>query len=74
MLDFAVYIRNVSFFVLVLLYLQRASVSLEYIERDKNKNQKITGPWKAAILYAIGRSQNPHYDEIFEKQFFDLNQ
>ena len=33
-----------------------------------------SSPWKEAILYALGRSKNVHYDRIFEKQFFDLNQ
>lgn len=35
---------------------------------------KITGPWKEAILYVLGRSRNAHYDSIFQRQFFDLNQ
>jgi hypothetical protein len=74
LLDLAIYIRNLSFFILVLFYLRRASVQLEYIERDANKNQKITGPWRNAILYVLGQPQNKHYDAIFKPQFFDLNQ
>ena len=35
---------------------------------------KISGPWRAAILYALEKQQNEHYDAIFEGQFFDLNQ
>jgi hypothetical protein len=73
LLDLSVYIRNLSFFILVLFYLNRASIHLTYIEKEK-KTTKITGPWKQAILYVIGRATNAHYDSIFEKQFFDLNQ
>jgi hypothetical protein len=36
--------------------------------------QKITGPWREAILYVLDRSPNPHYDAIFGKQFFNLDQ
>ena len=73
LLDLAVYVRNVSFFVLTLLYLRRASIKLEFIEREE-KVVKISGPWRAAILYALEKQQNEHYDAIFEGQFFDLNQ
>jgi hypothetical protein len=81
LLDLSLYVRNVSFFVLVLFYLRRCSVKLEYIEKDE-KVVKITGPWKKAILYVIaggrngggGPNSNPHYDAIFSKQFFDLKQ
>ena len=38
------------------------------------KVTKISGPWKAAILYVLGKAPNPHYDHIFEREFFDLNQ
>ncbi len=31
-------------------------------------------PWKDAILYMMGTLQNKRYDDIFEKQFFDINQ
>jgi hypothetical protein len=72
----AVKIRNVSFFILVLSYLRRASVKLIYHEREGTK-VNIAGPWRAAILYVIhGRRADcysANYDEIFEKQFFDLN-
>lgn len=74
LLDFAIRIRNVSFFILVLFYLRRSSVLLEYMERERDV-VKITGPWKEAILYVLGRaSPNAHYDTIFSRQFFDLNQ
>lgn len=73
LLDFAIYIRNISFFILVLFYLRRASVALDFIDRD-GKVIKITGPWREAILYVLNRSSNPYYDAIFEGQFFDLNQ
>ena len=73
LLDLAVYVRNVSFFVLTLLYLRRASIKLEFIEREE-KVVKISGPWRAAILYALEKQQNEHYDAIFNGQFFDLNQ
>ena len=73
LLDLAIYVRNVSFFILVLVYLRRASIRLGFIERE-NKVVKITGPWKEAIRYALHRSPNAHYDAIFERQFFDLRQ
>eukprot|EP00931_Biecheleriopsis_adriatica_P048723 TRINITY_DN28156_c0_g1_i1.p1 TRINITY_DN28156_c0_g1~~TRINITY_DN28156_c0_g1_i1.p1 ORF type:complete len:2295 (-),score=500.02 TRINITY_DN28156_c0_g1_i1:122-7006(-) len=73
LLDFAVYIRNLSFFILVLIYLRRASIALEFIDKDQ-KVQKISGPWREAILYVLNRSANAHYDTIFQKQFFDLSQ
>eukprot|EP00980_Cylindrotheca_fusiformis_P003809 scaffold839_cov138-Cylindrotheca_fusiformis.AAC.4 len=74
LLNLAVKIRNLSFFILVLFYLRRSSVQLEYIEREGDV-VKISGPWKEAILYVLNRAEaNPHYDEIFERQFFDLNQ
>ena len=73
LLDFAIYVRNVSFFILVLLYLRRCSIALDFIEREQ-KVVKITGPWKAAILYAVNRAANSQYERIFEGEFFDLNQ
>jgi hypothetical protein len=74
LLDLAVKIRNMSFFILTLFYLRRSSVQLEYIEHEGDV-VKIAGPWKEAILYVLNRADsNPHYDEIFERQFFDLNQ
>jgi len=73
LLDYAVYVRNISFFVLILFYLRRSSVHLTFIEKDE-KGTKITGPWKAAILYVLGRQENAHYDDVFKQQFFDLNQ
>lgn len=74
LLDVAVKIRNISFFILVLFYLRRSSVLLEYIERDGDV-VKIAGPWKEAILYVLNRAEaNSHYDDIFKRQFFDLNQ
>ena len=63
-----------SFFILVLFFLQRGSVVLQYIEKEEGVT-KISGPWKEAILYVLNRtSPNPHYDSIFGRQFFDLNQ
>jgi hypothetical protein len=74
LLDLAVKIRNISFFILVLLYLRRSSIHIGYLEKERNV-VKIAGPWKEAILYVLNRAQaNPHYDDIFQKQFFDLNQ
>ena len=43
LVDLAIYVRNVSFFILALLYLRRASVALDFIERE-DKVVKITGP------------------------------
>lgn len=76
LLDLAIYVRNISFFILVLFYLRRSSVKLEYIEKEGGHREqvtKITGPWKEAIMYVIDRAPNAHYERIFEKQFFDLN-
>lgn len=77
LLDFAVKIRNVSLFILVLIYLRRASVRISYHEKEGTK-VNISGPWRAAILYVIhgdrGVCHHSHYDEIFSEQFFDLNQ
>ena len=47
--------------------------SRRFHERE-DKVVKITGPWKSAIMYALNRSSNPHYDALFEAQFFDLQQ
>ena len=73
LLDMAIYVRNVSFFMLVLFYLERSSVKLDYIAKDE-VGTKITGPWRAAIEYVLGIRGNADYDAIFERQFFDLNQ
>ena len=54
LLDLAVYVRNVSFFMLVLFYLRRASIALEFIDREA-KVVKIVGPWKAAIKYVLNK-------------------
>lgn len=35
LLDLALYLRNISFYILVLLYLRRASVSLQFEQRDR---------------------------------------
>lgn len=73
LLDLALRIRNVSFFILVLFYLRRCSISLEFIEKE-NDATRISGPWREAIVYVLNRtSPNSHYDSIFSKQFFDLN-
>ena len=75
LMDLALRLRNVPFFILVLFYLRRSSIHLRF-EEYENKVQKISGPWKEAILYVLKRQDgdNAHYDSIFEKQFFDLNQ
>ena len=73
MIDLAVKLRNVSFFILVLFYLRRCSVFLEYISKEDNVT-RISGPWRQAILYVLRNVSNAHYESIFEKQFFDLNQ
>ena len=73
LVDFSVYVRNVSLLILVLIYLRRASISLEFVEKEERVT-KISGPWKAAILYVLNRAANKHYDRIFRHQFFDLNQ
>jgi hypothetical protein len=77
LLDLAIHIRNVSFFILVLFYLRRCSVQLEYVAKERNgrdETTKITGPWLNAIKYVLNRAPNAHYESIFSKQFFDLNQ
>ena len=74
LLDLAIHLRNVSFFILVLFCLRRGSVRLEYIGKEGDV-VKISGPWREAILYVLNRaSSNSHYDAIFEQQFFNLNQ
>jgi len=55
LLDYAVYVRNISFFVLILFYLRRSSVHLIFTEKDE-KGTKITGPWKAAVSVRPGPS------------------
>ena len=77
LLDFAIYVRNLSFFVFLLFLLRRCSVQLDYIWEEgtgANKTTKIAGPWVNAILYVNGNRPDKHYDEIFSKQFFDLEQ
>eukprot|EP01043_Picozoa_sp_COSAG02_P023858 COSAG02_NODE_1285_length_13457_cov_11.145606_9_plen_1761_part_00 len=77
LLDFAVYVRNISMFILVLFYLRRSSVALDFIQKEGGHREqitKITGPWWEAILYVHNKTRNAHYERIFEKQFFDLNQ
>jgi hypothetical protein len=74
LLDLALHLRNVSFFILVMFYLTRTSVRLDFDVKDGDVF-KVTGPWKRAIQYVfLERFGNAHYDEIFKKQFFDLNQ
>jgi len=77
LLDLAIHLRNVGFFILILFYLRRSSVRLQFVAKERNgsdETTKITGPWLEAIEYVHDRSPNPHYDEIFSKQFFDLDQ
>ena len=77
LLDMALHVRNISFFILVLFYLRRSSVDLEFVvkERDgRTETQKITGPWLKAIRYVLNVETSAHYEAIFSKQFFDLNQ
>jgi len=71
LLNYAIYIRNLSFFILVLFYLRRCSVKLEYHHVEK-KIKKITGPWLEAIKYVLGHESNAHYEKLFADQFFDL--
>lgn len=73
LLDYAIKIRNIGFFILVLSFLRRVSINLCYLER-KEKVVQITGPWKEAILYVISTANDSHYDAIFTKQFVDINQ
>jgi len=77
LLDLAIHIRNLSFFILVLFYLRRSSVSLEFVAKERHERDetsKITGPWLEAIRYVLNKAPNAHYDTIFRSQFFDLNQ
>jgi hypothetical protein len=75
LLDQAIKLRNISFFVLVLLYLRRCSIDLQFLVKDRDSPDvvKITGPWLAAIRYALNKASNPSYDALFSAQFFDLN-
>ena len=77
LLDLAIHVRNVSFFILVLFYLSRCSVSLQYVAKEhegREEIKKITGPWLQAIKYVLNEAPDDHYEAVFEKQFFDLNQ
>ena len=77
LLDLSIYVRNVSFFIMLLFLLRRCSVQLDYIQREgkgASKVTKIAGPWLAAIKYVLGYDSDVHYDAIFSKQFFDLEQ
>eukprot|EP00961_Rhodomonas_salina_P131542 1770446-Rhodomonas_salina.1 len=77
LLDLAIHVRNLSFFILVLFYLRRSSVALEFVvkERDgRDETARITGPWLHAIRYVLNKSPSAHYEAVFSKQFFDLNQ
>jgi len=56
LLDLAIHARNIGFFVLVLLNLRRVSVQLRY------ELKRISGPWKAAIMYAHLQEENDEYD------------
>ena len=51
----AVSLRNVSFFILVLLHLRRCSIALDWIVKDHDVTY-ITGPWLEAIAYVLNRS------------------
>jgi hypothetical protein len=73
LIDLSIKLRNISFFILVLFYLRRSSVSIGFMAKESNVT-RISGPWKNAILYVLGRAPNTPYDLIFQKQFFDLNQ
>jgi hypothetical protein len=74
LLDYAIKIRNIGFFILVLFFLRRSSILLEFHEKN-GKILQITGPWRDAILYVLlNQSKNAHYDEIFEKQFVNIDQ
>ena len=46
LLDYAIYIRNVSFFILVLVQLRRVSIKLDYIDKEDSVI-KISGPSEA---------------------------
>ena len=76
LLDMAISVRNVSFFILVLFYLRRASVHLAFEEKaNRGETTKITGPWIEAIRYVLKKGSTGgegHYDAIFARQFFDL--
>ena len=43
LLDYAIYIRNIGFFVLVLFFLKRTSVKLVFMEKNKQDVVQITG-------------------------------
>lgn len=43
LLDYAIYIRNIGFFVLVLFFLKRTSVKLVFMEKNKQEVVQITG-------------------------------
>lgn len=43
LLDYAIYVRNLGFFILVLHFLRRTSMILDYQEKGDNKVVQITG-------------------------------
>jgi len=75
LLDLAIHLRNISFTILVLFYLERTSIRLVYKERE-DRVIKISGPWKNAICYVFDQpgARSQHYDSIFRPQFTDLDQ
>ena len=73
LMDLAIHLRNIPFFLLTFFYLNRTSIDIGVVERGKN----ILGPWREAVINGLGEGnirKNKHYTEIFERQFFDLNQ
>ena len=65
LLDYAIYIRNVSFFILVLVQLRRVSIKLDYIDKEDSVI-KISGPSAAEIgsaLKFIAHNMNSKYSE-----------
>lgn len=45
LLDLAIELRNISFFILVLFYLRRSSIHIGFISSEDNV-EKISGPWR----------------------------
>jgi hypothetical protein len=63
LLDLAIKLRNISFFILILKLLIRVTIDLDYTITE-NKIKKITGPWLDALRYVYDKIKNKYYDEI----------
>jgi hypothetical protein len=64
LIDYAIALRNVPMFTLLMFLLLRCVIKIGFMVKDK-KTKLITGPWYAALKYVIDDTKNLHYDSIF---------